>query len=86
MQISHQLRLNDQELSEFLIIFSLGSELNQEIEAFVKMETSDIPTSGYFKTGEDLSDDPSDETSSDSENDVGPVEIIEEYYDSDTSQ
>ena len=35
-EIANQLRLNDQELSEYLKIFSLGSELDQEIEAFVK--------------------------------------------------
>ena len=87
-EIANQLRLNDQELSEYLKIFSLGSELDQEIEAFVKKETSDFITSGYFKAVDDFSDCSSDETSSDSENDVpdpDPVEVIEEYFDSDSN-
>ena len=86
LEVSKHLKANEdvEDLKEFLTIFSLGDDLNQEICKFIIKETS-----AFFNqcSPVETSDDNSEHTvgGDSSESDKSLSDLTDEYYDSEES-
>ena len=79
LKFSHQ---GKQGLAEFLEIFSLGQELNQEILSFLNDESNEVPSQTLQKPSEEnLSNEYTGDSES-SDSDIAAGDSEEEYCDS----